>query len=135
MTSGIDEPAPDGALVADVFDKDCPSRKTMEHIGGKWGLLAVAALRERPLRFNALCRRVSGVSEKMMSQTLQRLERDGMVHREVRQAIPPHVEYELTPLGRKVSGHLAALIGLLEDNFDAIKAAQAEYDERSGEGR
>ncbi|NED99180.1 winged helix-turn-helix transcriptional regulator [Phytoactinopolyspora halotolerans] len=119
------------ALVADVFNRDCPSRPVLADITGKWGVLAMAALQEGPHRFNALRRRVEGVSEKMLSQTLHALERDGMVSRDVQTTIPPHVEYSLTPLGQQVATRLIGLIELLEGEFDQIKAAQAEYDQRS----
>lgn len=115
-------------LVADVFARDCPSRPTVEDVAGKWGILALAALADAPFRFNALRRRVDGVSEKMLAQTLHALERDGMVTREVQATIPPHVEYALTALGERVAVHLRALIELVEGEMPQILAAQARYD-------
>src|SRR3954453_2712293 len=97
MASPADGPS--GELVADVFARGCTSRAVFEDVGSKWGSLALLALGEGGYRFNALRRRVEGVSEKMLSQTLQALERDGLVVREVVTAIPPRVEYALTPLG------------------------------------
>ena len=79
----------DDCLVADVFDRNCPSRSTMTDVAGRWGSLALLALRDGEVRFNALRRRVDGVSDKMLSQTLQSLQRDGMITREVRATIPP----------------------------------------------
>jgi DNA-binding HxlR family transcriptional regulator len=117
-----------GELVADVFARDCPSRRTVEDVAGKWGILALVALAAGPFRFNALRRRVDGVSEKMLAQTLHALERDGMVTREVQATIPPHVEYALTGLGERVAGHLGALIELVEGELPRILAAQARYD-------
>jgi|SRR5579859_2814387 len=117
-------------LVADVFARDCLSRHALENIAGKWGTLALAALHEGTYRFNALRRRVDGVSEKMLAQTLQALERDGLVRREVQATIPPRVEYSLTPLGAKIAARLVELIELVEGEIDEIKAAQAEYDLR-----
>src|SRR5688500_2784695 len=84
------------ALVADVFSRKCTSRSVLDTVTGRWAILALAALNEGPYRFNALRRRVEGVSEKMLSQTLQALERDGMVRREAEHTIPPRVEYSLT---------------------------------------
>lgn len=84
-------------LPYDVFAKACPSRGTLEHVTGRWGALTLGALQEGSLRFNELRRRVDGVSEKMLSQTLQALERDGLVHREAQPTNPPRVDYELTP--------------------------------------
>ncbi|MFC7728794.1 winged helix-turn-helix transcriptional regulator [Actinomadura keratinilytica] len=115
-------------LVADVFARACPSRRTLENVTGKWGALALAALAEGSHRFNALRRRVDGVSEKMLAQTLHVLERDGMVVRDVRATIPPHVEYSLTPLGERVAARLLDLIRLVEEEMPAVLAARARYD-------
>jgi DNA-binding HxlR family transcriptional regulator len=117
----------DPTLEADVFARNCISRPVLQNIASRWGVLALVALREGPYRFSALRRRVDGVSERMLSQTLQALERDGMVHREVQQTIPPRVEYTLTDLGAQVAEHLEALIQVLETNVDTIYAAQAAY--------
>ncbi|KXK63306.1 HxlR family transcriptional regulator [Micromonospora rosaria] len=120
--------------MADVFARNCDSRRTLEHIASKWGILALAALRAEAYRFNALRRRVDGVSEKMLSQTLQALERDGLVHREVQTSIPPHVEYSLTPLGVRVADRLVALLDLVEGEVGTVLAARAAYDERAAAG-
>ena len=88
-------------LAYNVFAKACPSRCTLENVTGRWGGLTLGALSEGSLRFNELRRRVDGVSEKMLSQTLHALERDGLVHREAQPTNPPRVDYELTPLGRE----------------------------------
>ncbi|WP_086843505.1 winged helix-turn-helix transcriptional regulator [Amycolatopsis kentuckyensis] len=116
------------ALVADVFSAACTSRTVLEHVTGRWGVLALAALDDGVFRFNALRRRVQGVSEKMLAQTLQALERDGFVHREARPTIPPHVEYSLTPSGREVARRLLGLIEVLEAAVPDVMAAQARYD-------
>lgn len=120
---------PDEELVFDVFSKRCPSRGTLEHATGRWGSLTLGALYEGSLRFNALRRRVDGVSEKMLSQTLHALERDGLVHREAQPTNPPRVDYELTPLGRQVAERLLGLIHLVEGRMDEVLAARARYDE------
>jgi DNA-binding HxlR family transcriptional regulator len=117
-------------LVVDVFARACPSRRVLESVTGKWSVLALAALHEGPYRFNALRRRVDGVSEKMLAQTLQALERDGLVHREAQATIPPRVEYSLTPLGTKVAAQLLNLIDLLEGEMPAVLAAREAYDRR-----
>jgi DNA-binding HxlR family transcriptional regulator len=121
---------PDDSLITDVFARACPSRRVLEAVTSKWGGLALAALHEGPYRFNALRRRVDGVSEKMLAQTLQTLERDGLVHREAQATIPPRVEYSLTPLGTKVAAQLISLIELLEGEMPAVLAAQEAYDRR-----
>ncbi|MEH1059002.1 helix-turn-helix domain-containing protein [Micromonospora sp. CPCC 206171] len=125
---GADARDADDQLVADVFARGCGSRRTLENIAGKWGILALSALHEGAYRFNALRRRVDGVSEKMLSQTLQALERDGLVRRDVQTTIPPHVEYSLTPLGARVAERLIGLIELVESELGTVLAAQAEYD-------
>ncbi|MET8770722.1 helix-turn-helix domain-containing protein [Streptomyces sp. NPDC004658] len=119
-------------LAYNVFAKACPSRGTLEHVTGRWGGLTLGALYEGSLRFNELRRRVDGVSEKMLSQTLHALERDGLVHREAQPTNPPRVDYELTPLGRQVAERLLALIHCVEGAMDDVLAARALYDETRG---
>lgn len=128
--SSPDQHFDDPTLEADVFARDCHSRGALLNITGRWGTLALAALAEGPYRFGALRRRVDGVSERMLAQTLQQLERDGLVHREVRETIPPHVEYSLTPLGAEIAERLTGLIELLESHMPDITAAQTRYDAR-----
>ena len=117
----------------DVFASRCPSRSAMEHLTGRWGVFAVAALHAGPARFNALRRRVDGISEKMLSQTLQALERDGFVHRDARPTNPPHVEYRLTALGEQVADRLLGLIELLESRMPEVLEARDSYDEKRAE--
>lgn len=114
---------PPQELIADVFARGCTSRAAFEVVTSKWASLALLALGEGGYRFNALRRRVEGVSEKMLSQTLQALERDGMVTRDVVTTIPPRVEYSLTPLGHQVAQRLRGLADLLEATVaeEAIK--------------
>ncbi|WP_328874077.1 helix-turn-helix transcriptional regulator [Streptomyces sp. NBC_00287] len=119
-------------LPYNVFAKACPSRGTLEHVTGRWGALTLGALHEGPLRFNELRRRVDGVSEKMLSQTLHALERDGLVHREAQPTNPPRVDYELTPLGRDVAERLLTLIHFLEGQMDDVLDARQRYDETRG---
>jgi DNA-binding HxlR family transcriptional regulator len=116
-------------LVADVFRRACTSREALEHVTGKWSLLALSALAESPHRFGELRRRIEGVSEKMLAQSLQTLERDGWVHREVHSAIPPHVEYRLTDSGAELVPHLLGLIEFVEGRMPAVLAARAAADE------
>ncbi|OAR22345.1 HxlR family transcriptional regulator [Streptomyces sp. ERV7] len=119
-------------LPFDVFSKACPSRGTLEHITGRWGGLALGALHEGSFRFNELRRRVDGVSEKMLSQTLQALERDGLVHREAQPTNPPRVDYTLTPLGHEVAERLLGLIHLMEDRMPSVLEARERYDAGRG---
>ncbi|NEB41607.1 helix-turn-helix domain-containing protein [Streptomyces sp. SID14515] len=119
-------------LAFDVFSRECPSRSTLEHVTGRWGGLTLGALYEESLRFNELRRRVDGVSEKMLSQTLHALERDGLVLREAQPVNPPRVDYELTPFGREVTEKLLGLIHLVEGRMDDVLSARARYDEARG---
>ncbi|HEY5833651.1 winged helix-turn-helix transcriptional regulator [Streptomyces sp.] len=118
----------------DVFARSCPSRGTLEHVTGRWGSLTLGALHEDTLRFNELRRRVDGVSEKMLSQTLQALERDGLVIRDAQPTNPPHVEYRLTPLGTEIAGRLLSLISLVEGRMPDVLAARQTYDVARGTG-
>ncbi|MFD7690832.1 winged helix-turn-helix transcriptional regulator [Streptomyces sp. NPDC051740] len=119
-------------LPFNVFAKACPSRGTLEHVTGRWGALTLGALHEGSLRFNELRRRVDGVSEKMLSQTLHALERDGLVHREAQPTNPPRVDYELTPLGHEVARRLLSLIQCVEGSMDAVLRARERYDGTRG---
>ncbi|MCX5561052.1 helix-turn-helix domain-containing protein [Streptomyces sp. NBC_00038] len=112
-----------------VFARNCPSRGTLEHVTGRWGALTLGALHEGTLRFNELRRRVDGVSEKMLSQTLQALERDGLVHRDAQPTNPPRVDYTLTPLGREVAERLLTLIHFMEGRMDDVLESRTRYDE------
>lgn len=127
--TGTASTEPSDELVTDVFARACPSRRTLENVTGKWGTLALVALAEGAYRFNALRRRVDGISEKMLAQTLHALERDGLVTRDVQATIPPRVAYDLTPLGRRVAAKLRELIDLVEDETPAVLAARSRYDE------
>ncbi len=113
-----------------VFARDGLSRSTMEDVVTKWAVLTLVCLRKSDYRFNALRRRVDGVSEKMLSQTLQTLERDGMVTRAVLATIPARVEYSITPLGAQVADRLRGLIDLLERSVTDVTEAREAYDAR-----
>ncbi|MFF9911407.1 winged helix-turn-helix transcriptional regulator [Streptomyces sp. NPDC013457] len=115
-------------LAFDVFARACQSRVTLEHVTGRWGSLTLGALYEGTFRFNELRRRVDGVSEKMLSQTLHALERDGLVHREAQPTNPPRVDYTLTPLGREVAERLVGLIELVEGRMPEVLSARERYD-------
>jgi DNA-binding HxlR family transcriptional regulator len=118
-----------GQLVFDVFAKNCPSRFALEDVTSRWGTLALAALNEGEARFGVLRRKVDGVSEKMLAQTLQALERDGLVYREAQATIPPRVDYGLTPLGREIAGLVVGLIERLELRAHRIIEHQQAYDQ------
>ncbi|MFC8335733.1 winged helix-turn-helix transcriptional regulator [Streptomyces rubiginosohelvolus] len=107
----------------------CPSRMILEHVTSRWGVLVLVALLERSYRFSELRREVGGVSEKMLAQTLQTLERDGFVHRDAKPVIPPRVDYSLTPLGIGAAEQVSALGRWIERQVDAVQAAREAYDE------
>jgi DNA-binding HxlR family transcriptional regulator len=109
----------------EIFAVACPSRTILKHVTSRWGVLVLVALREGMLRFSDLRRKVGDVSEKMLAQTLQQLERDGFVQRTVHPVIPPHVDYTLTTLGEGIGKHVEALTDWIEINLPKILKAQA----------
>lgn len=117
------------ALIPDVVRSDCPERRILEHVTSRWGTLVLIVLLERSYRFSELRRRVGGVSEKMLAQTLQTLERDGFVHREAQPVIPPRVDYSLTPLGEEVATQIRTLAFWVEAKVPTVMAARTTYDE------
>ena len=112
----------------DVMAAACPTREVVDRIGSKWSLLTLYALSTGTLRFTELKARVEGVSQKMLTQTLRGLERDGLVSRRVHPTIPPKVEYSLTPLGESLSGLIAAIRLWAYDHMDDINAARDSCD-------
>lgn len=118
-------------LEADVLSSACSSRTALHHLTGRWGALTVVALNagDGAMRFGAIRRRVEGVSDRMLSQTLGQLERDGMVERTVHSSIPPHVDYALTPLGQAIAQPLVALTRAVEAELPRVLQARQAYDE------
>ncbi|NBN62932.1 winged helix-turn-helix transcriptional regulator [Pannonibacter tanglangensis] len=108
-----------------LFNEACPSREVLKHLTSRWGVLVLLALLEDMHRFSALRRKVGGVSEKMLAQTLQQLEADGFVSRTSLPVVPPHVEYRLTDLGREAGERVRVLADWIEVNMPRIAAAQA----------
>lgn len=104
----------------EVLNPNCPSREILRHITSRWGLLILIALSDNTLRFSELRRKVGGVSEKMLAQTLQSLEEDGFIDRRSYPVVPPHVEYSLTPLGNEVKDQVAGLADWLESNLHRV---------------
>lgn len=118
----------------DVFAPDCPTRQMLDRIGDKWTVLVVQVLDQGPMRFNGLKRRIGGVSQKMLAQTLRYLERDGLVSRHVFATTPVTVEYALTPLGRTLVGALTPLIVWSEGRIGEVTAAREAFDAREPAG-
>jgi DNA-binding HxlR family transcriptional regulator len=109
---------------ADVWNAGCPSRRVLALVANKWALLVIPLLRGKPRRNNELLRQVGGISQKMLTQTLRDLELNGLVLREDRQTVPPHVEYRLSPLGLSLSRALIAVDRWAEANHAQIDAAR-----------
>jgi len=117
----------------DVYDDSCPSRTALRLIGDRWTALVVGVLAERPHRFGELRRRIGGISQKMLTQTLRALERDGLVSRTVLPTSPVMVEYELTPLGTSLVGPLAAIRFWAEDHIaEVLRARESISQSRAG---
>ncbi len=117
-------------LRGDVFAANCPTRQLLDRIADKWTTLVLTTLEAEPMRFNALRRRIEGVSQKMLSQTVRQLERDGLVTRTVTPTVPVSVSYALTPLGATLVEALQAMIDWAEDNMAEVAEAQVAYDAR-----
>ncbi len=111
-----------------VFDPNCPTRVILDRIGDKWTVLAVLRLRNGPLRFTELRAGIGNVAPKVLTQTLRRLERDGLVTREVFAEVPPRVVYGLTPMGESLLKPITAVTEWAEEHLPAISTAQREYD-------
>jgi len=109
----------------------CPVRDVLDRIGGKWNALLISALAEQPYRFGELRRLVPDISQRMLTQTLRDLQRDGYVSRRVFPTTPPSVEYSLTPFGRSMFGPLSAMMQWAERNAAEVKAARARFDAES----
>lgn len=130
----------------DAFLAVCPSRQLLERISDKWVALVLAALggdgprpgaasgdEPRPMRFSELSRRISGVSQKMLTQTLRSLERDGMVTRTVTPTVPVTVTYELTDLGRSLQGVMRGIKAWAEGHMEEVLTHRDGYDHRQGD--
>ena len=117
----------------DVFSGPCPARELLDRIGDKWTMLIIGVLvaSETPVRFTLLRRTINGISQKMLTQTLRQLERDGLVTRRVFPVIPPRVEYEATPLGRTLERPLGALSAWTEKHMTEVSEAQKRFDARN----
>ena len=114
----------------DPYQRNCPSRRLLDRIGDRWTVLIVGTLDAGPRRFSAIAAEVDGISQKMLTQTLRSLERDGFVIRTAYPVVPPHVEYELTDLGRSLQEQLHALERWAIEHMDTVVAQQNSYDQR-----
>lgn len=120
-------------LTPNVFAAECPTRRVVDRVADKWAVLILILLADGTKRFNALKRMIGGVSQKMLSQTLKSLERDGLVSRKVIPTVPVTVEYSITPLGRTLHAAVDPLRIWAETHIAAVEAAQARYDAEAGQ--
>lgn len=109
-----------------VFSEACPSREILKHLTSRWGVLVLLALLDGMHRYSTLRRKIGGVSEKMLAQTLQQLEADGFLTRTSLPVVPPHVEYRLTELGREAAERVRVLADWIEVNMPRILEAQQD---------
>lgn len=116
----------------DVLSATCPSRQVLELVANKWALLVLTALRDQALRNGELLRQVEGISQKVLTQTLRELQRNGFVQREDAHTRPPRVDYCLTPLGRSLSDALDPLDDWVRTHFGAVQAQQRAHRARLG---
>ncbi|WP_108399100.1 winged helix-turn-helix transcriptional regulator [Devosia submarina] len=119
-------------LHGEVLSAGCPSREVLKHVTSQWGVLVLIALQRETHRFSELRRRIGGVSERMLAQTLQMLETDGFVARRAFSVVPPHVEYSLTPLGEEVAEKVRLLADWIEVNFHRVPARRTVAEAKPG---
>lgn len=115
-------------LAPNPYTAQCPTRLVLDRIADKWAVLVLGLLGEEPARFNQLRRRIEGLSQKVLSQTLKNLERDGLVHRRAFATVPVTVEYSITPLGRSLAETVNALRIWAETHIGEVQKAQNRYD-------
>jgi DNA-binding HxlR family transcriptional regulator len=115
----------------DIYDVTCPSRSVIQMLADKWTMLVIDSLSRGPLRFGELRRQVGGVTQKMLTQTLRVLERDGLVLREVYPSAPPSVEYSLTALGISITAITEQMCLWAENNMKPVLIARLDYDTRT----
>lgn len=114
----------------DVYKASCPTRQVLDCIADKWAALVVGLLYRGTRRFGEMRKAIEGVSQKMLTQTLRSLERDGIVSRRVYATVPPKVEYSLTPLGHSLAGIVEQLRVWSESNIETVLASQQVFDTR-----
>jgi len=115
----------------DAFLAACPSRQVLARISDKWVTLILVALAGDPLRYSDLGRIITGVSQKMLTQTLRSLERDGLVSRAVTASVPVRVDYQLTPLGDSLMPAVNAVKAWAEEHISEIETSRAAYDQKT----
>lgn len=122
---------PDRPLIGDIYCAECPCRDVLDLVASKWSTLVIGRLEREPYRFGQLRRSIPGITQKSLTQTLRRLEEDGLVARKVLPTRPPQVEYSLTELGMSARAPLAAIRDWAEQNLGAIEAARVRFREQA----
>ena len=122
------KPPPPPEQAWNCYAAKCPTRFVLDRIADKWSVLIIGALGRQPLRFNMLLREIEGISQKVLSQTLKRLERDGLLTRTVFATVPVSVEYAVTPLGTTLARAVTVIIDWAHANIETVQAAQKTYD-------
>lgn len=120
---------PGARLAYDAYLAECPARQLLDRLSDKWVSLVVNALADGPQRYSDLARRLAGVSQKMLTQTLRNLERDGLLARTVTPTVPVRVDYELTELGASLVPVMRAIKGWAEEHMGEVLAARDAYDD------
>ena len=118
--------------VSNPYSANCPTRLILDRVGDKWAVLVLGLLAQEPLRFNQLRREIEGVSQKVLSQTLKSLQRDGLVNRRAFATVPVTVEYSITPLGQTLATTVDALREWAETHIGDVLANQRNYDREVG---
>lgn len=115
-------------MKANPFNLSCPSRDILDLIGSKWAMLLLCVLRQGPIRTGELRRKVNGISQKMLTQTLRDLERNGIVQRISFAEVPPRVEYKLTRRGHSLSELIVQIEHWVTNHYERIKETQRTFD-------
>ncbi|MEU1916174.1 winged helix-turn-helix transcriptional regulator [Streptomyces massasporeus] len=115
-------------------DEACPVTEVLDRVAGKWSIGILTAAAHGPVRFTELERAINGISRRMLTLNLRRLERDGLLVRTVYPTVPPKVEYSLTPMARELHASLAGLVGWAERHRSAVIEARAAYDTAAKQG-
>lgn len=131
ISSGHPAETVSGVWRGDVYAANCPTRLLLDRIADKWTVLLLTTLAVEALRFNALKRRIEGVSQKMLSQTLRQMERDGLVTRTAEATVPVSVTYAITPLGLTLVRALQPVIDWAETRMPEVALSQSAYDQRT----
>jgi len=121
--------------IYDVSNPKCPTQQVLDRVASKWTMLVILALSEERLRYSQLRGRLPAITQKVLTQTLRALERDGVVRRAVYDSVPPKTEYDLTPLGYSLAGAVAVVRSWAYNNMEDIAAARASYDRHARSSR